>query len=166
MLDKINGLPAHVLLVHAVVILVPLAALLAVLGVLWPAARRRLGFLIPLTALAGAGCVPLATNAGEWLQEHVAETPLVERHVEMGEGLLPWAVALFLLSAGVWLLDRTDPESRWLPNFLLARWVRAPIAVLVVAVAVISTVQVYRIGDSGAKATWNGRVNSARNNER
>lgn len=163
MLNKINGLPAHVLLVHAVVILVPLAALLAVLGVLWPAARRRLGFLIPLAALIGAGCVPPATNAGEWLQEHVRETALVERHVAMGDGLLPWAFALFVLSAGVWLLDRTDPESRWLPRVLLARWVRAPIAVLVIAVAVIATVQVYRIGDSGAKATWDGRVDTRNN---
>jgi hypothetical protein len=35
MLNTINGVPGHVLLVHAVVVLVPLAALLAVLGGVW-----------------------------------------------------------------------------------------------------------------------------------
>jgi hypothetical protein len=38
----IGGLPAHILLVHAVVVLVPLAALLVVLVTAWPAARARL----------------------------------------------------------------------------------------------------------------------------
>ena len=76
----VNGLPAHVLLVHAVVVLVPLAALLAVVAAVWPAARRRLGFLTPLVALLALAGVPLATEAGEWLEEHVPESPLVEQH--------------------------------------------------------------------------------------
>jgi len=36
----ISGLPLHVLLVHAVVILVPLSALGALVIAIWPAARR------------------------------------------------------------------------------------------------------------------------------
>jgi hypothetical protein len=39
-LTTISGLPAHVLLVHALVVLAPLTALLEVLCALWPAARR------------------------------------------------------------------------------------------------------------------------------
>ncbi|WP_255452867.1 hypothetical protein [Cryobacterium sp. Sr8] len=37
-MGEINGLPAHVLLIHFVVIVVPLAALCALLAVAWPAA--------------------------------------------------------------------------------------------------------------------------------
>jgi hypothetical protein len=39
-LTTISGLPAHVLLVHALVVLAPLTALLEILCALWPAARR------------------------------------------------------------------------------------------------------------------------------
>ena len=41
-MGTVNGLPAHVLLVHAIVVLLPLAALLLVLTAVWPAARSRL----------------------------------------------------------------------------------------------------------------------------
>lgn len=43
MLNTVGGLPAHPLLAHVVAIFVPLTALLAILVVVWPAARRRIG---------------------------------------------------------------------------------------------------------------------------
>ena len=48
----INGLPAHALLLHLVVVLVPLTALLEILCGLWPAARR--GQLLWLTLVLAA----------------------------------------------------------------------------------------------------------------
>lgn len=42
MYATVNGLPAHILLVHAIVVLLPVAALLLVLTAVWPAASRRL----------------------------------------------------------------------------------------------------------------------------
>src|SRR5690606_3120134 len=72
----INGLPLHVLLVHLVVIVVPLAALCLLLSAFWPAARRRLGIVTPLVALVGLVAVPFTTAAGEWLQARVGATPL------------------------------------------------------------------------------------------
>ena len=41
-----NGLPAHALLVHFIVILAPLTAILAILCAVWPAARKRLVWLV------------------------------------------------------------------------------------------------------------------------
>ena len=41
-----NGLPAHVLLVHFIVILSPLTAVLAIVCAVWPAARQRLVWLV------------------------------------------------------------------------------------------------------------------------
>jgi hypothetical protein len=160
MLQKINGLPAHILLVHAVVVLVPLAALLAVVAAWWPAARQRLGVLTPLLALAGLAFVPLTTNAGEWLQEHIQETPQIDRHAEMGDGLLPWAGLLFLLAAALWLLDYSAQREWHVPPVVRAGWVRPVVGVLIVAVAVVAVYEVYRIGDSGAKAAWDGKLTS------
>ena len=60
---EFQGLPLHVLLVHGVIVLIPLAALLTVLSAVWPAARRRLGIITPLVALAALIAVPVADSA-------------------------------------------------------------------------------------------------------
>ncbi|MBV9822656.1 MAG: hypothetical protein JO144_10495 [Actinobacteria bacterium] len=159
--NTVNGVPAHVLLVHAVVVLLPLAALLAVLGAVWPAARRRLGILTPLTALVSVLFIPLTTNAGEWLQEHVPNSELVRRHVRLGDGLLVWPGLLFVLSAALWLADVAPGRGWRLPAAVVSRASRVVGSVLLCAVAVVAVVQVYRIGDSGAKAAWQNRLVSS-----
>jgi hypothetical protein len=159
--DKINGLPAHILLVHAVVVLVPLAALLAVIAIAWPAARRKLGVIVPLCALAGLAFVPLATEAGEWLEEHVKENALVEKHTSLGDGLLPWALLLFVLATLYWLLDFAPARNWRVPAFATSAAARVVVSVALAAVAVVSVVQVYRIGDSGAKAAWHDQYSSS-----
>ncbi|MEF2977128.1 hypothetical protein [Subtercola sp. YIM 133946] len=100
--ETINGLPLHILLVHVVVIVVPAGALLTAVGSVWPAFRRKLGILTPIVTLIGLISVPLATNAGEWLEQRVAPTPLVQAHVALGDTLLPWAIAQFVLATVIW----------------------------------------------------------------
>jgi hypothetical protein len=167
--DQVNGLPVHVLLVHAVVVLLPLCAFLLVAAALVPRARARLGGFLPLLA---AGClvlVPLTTQAGEKLQGLVGEDPLVAEHAELGGQLLPWAIALLVLCLVVWLRGRSAGDS--VPQAGPSRvpassrgeaasglLVQVAVGVLSVAVAVGTVVQVVRIGESGAKAVWEGVV--------
>lgn len=157
-LTVFNGLPAHVLFVHFVIVLVPLSALALVVCVLWPEAARRLGVVLPVLAGLTLLSVPLTTHAGEWLEAHVASDPLIRRHAELGDGLLPWAGGLFVLAVAVWWTagrrtsGAADPAGS-------AAWaaqvpVRVVAAILTLVVAVGSVVEVYRIGDSGAKAAW------------
>ncbi|WP_324786853.1 DUF2231 domain-containing protein [Streptomyces sp. H51] len=153
-MSTINGLPAHVLLVHLVVVLVPLTALALVVGAIWPQAARRMGLVLPLLALVTLGSVPLATEAGEWLEEHVTTSALIRRHTELGDGLLPWVVGLFVLAAVVWWTTRRTPAEGSAPRS--ATIVRVAALVLSVVVAAGAVVDVYRIGDSGAKAAWTG----------
>lgn len=63
-LDLINGIPAHVLLVHVVVILVPLTALALILCAAFPSVMRRFGLALPVLALVSLVSVPLTTEAG------------------------------------------------------------------------------------------------------
>ena len=44
--EFIGGLPVHPLVVHFVVVLLVIASLGAVLTALWPAVRRRFGWLV------------------------------------------------------------------------------------------------------------------------
>jgi hypothetical protein len=166
---KINGLPAHVLLIHVVVVFVPLAALMLVASATWPAARAKLGFLTPAVALVALVLVPVTTNAGHWLQDHLHNNfghtdPQVVHHAALGGELLPWAIGLFVLAAAVWLLGRRYDLS-WRPvagNAARAFpvWATALVAVLAVVVAVGSLITLYRIGDSGAKSVWTGTTTS------
>jgi hypothetical protein len=149
----INGLPAHPLLVHAVVGLVPLAAVLVVVAAVWPAARLRLGVVPPLLALLALLAIPPTTHAGEELQHSLGTSnPLIEKHAHMGDELLPWVGLLFVVAAASWFLMRRPATSRIL---VLGT------AVVAVVVALGSTWMTYRIGDSGAKAVWDG-VGAAR----
>ncbi|MER6562231.1 DUF2231 domain-containing protein [Streptomyces sp. NPDC001027] len=154
-MSLVNGLPAHILLVHFVVVLVPLTALALVVCAIRPRAAQRMGIVLPLFALVTLVSVPLATEAGEWLEEHVPSNALVRRHAELGDGLLPWAGGLFVLTVVVWWAARRAVASG------ASRGTRRSAAPLRVAIAVLSlvvsagaVVDVYRIGDSGAKAAW------------
>ncbi len=181
---QINGLPAHVLLIHVVIAAIPLAALMLVASATWPAARARLGFLTPVVALVALVMVPITTNAGEWLEHHLGFTNArIRKHTELGDQLLPWAIAVFVLAVVVYVLGRRF-ELRWRPvasepensvdgvdrgaggtatmtrtaprKQALPVWATAIVAVLSVAVAVGTVIQLYRIGDSGAQAVWHG----------
>jgi hypothetical protein len=157
-MDLINGVPAHVLSVHIVVVLIPLTALALVLCAIWPSVMRRFGVVLPALALVALGSVPVTTQAGEWLEEHVRRTALVNKHTELGDGLLPWALGLFVMAVAVWWAYRrtTGTGTVSLP-------LRAGAVVLSLAVAVGASVQVYRIGDSGAKAAWENAYTTTEN---
>lgn len=155
-LGNIFGVPAHPLIVHAVVVLVPLAALGAIAVVLSPWVRSHIAWLVAAIAVGNVLLVPLATGSGESLEERVHETALVEAHTEMGEQLMPWVIGLalgivvFLVLA---MLASRRPAQTRAPVWA-ARWVSIGVAAVTIIAASGALVQVVRIGHSGAKASW------------
>ncbi|MFG2261798.1 DUF2231 domain-containing protein [Streptomyces sp. NPDC048720] len=169
-MSLVNGLPAHVLLVHIVVVLIPLTALALVAGAVWPRAARRLGVLLPSLALVALVSVPLTTQAGEWLERHVDDDALVRRHTELGDGLLPWALGLFVLAAVVWWSARGPRREGQdggaaRASRLTSLPLRIVVSVLSLAVAAGAVVDTYRIGDSGAKAAWHDAYSKSAHGE-
>lgn len=166
---EVSGLPAHVLLVHAAVVSVPVAALATVVAAAWPAARARLGIATPALALAALVCARLTADAGQWLADRLPPTALLSRHERLGRGLFPWVLALAVVAVLDHVLDRTasrEPTGAAAGPGRTATLVR-PVAqhrtartvvavVLAVVTAAGSLVQVYRVGDSGARAVWSG----------
>ncbi|GAB3486252.1 DUF2231 domain-containing protein [Flexivirga sp.] len=147
---EIAGLPAHPLLVHAVVVLLPLAALATILHSLWPAARVRLGIVPTLLAAAGTALVPVTVAAGQALADQLGGTagnPLLQRHEHLAEQILPWSVALTVVALGNWLWRRYAAGDA--PG-----WLRIVLPVVTVAVSFGVIVAVVRAGDAGARATW------------
>jgi len=149
----IFGLPAHALLVHAIVVLAPLVAALEILCALWPAARRRLVWLVLALAAGVVVLTPLTTAAGEWLYGRSAQhPPILETHAERGGWMIYFAVGLLVVAivqaAQFWMESRSAEPKRVLA---------AVAAVLAVVVGVSTIVGVVRIGDAGAQAVWGVR---------
>lgn len=144
-----NGLPAHILLVHFVVVLAPLTAILAIICSLWPGARQRLIWLVTVLAVITSVLTPLTTEAGEWLEHREGQTSLLHAHTELGDSMLYFSIALVAAAALLAVLHIRETRSK--PVKPVARWV---VMAIVIIASTATLVQVYRIGDSGAKATW------------
>lgn len=179
-MTTVNGLPAHVLLVHAIVVLLPLAALLLVLSALWPAARAKLAGPNAILAALVVVLVPITTDAGEWLERRVTSTPAVRTHTELGDTALWVAIPVAVLALLVWWRRRESLASQAADTSSTAsgtgstavatrrRTFLAPASTAVtVALSVLAVVaagaafyDVYRIGDSGAQASWQGQFSA------
>ncbi|MGY2702003.1 MULTISPECIES: DUF2231 domain-containing protein [unclassified Nocardioides] len=151
------GLPLHPLIVHATVVMVPLAVLAVLGAVLVPRFRRWAGPLPMGLSLVALVLTPLSTASGENLEHSLPETRLIEQHAELGDQLIWFTVALFVFAAAYWWLDRrrtATPEAEQSRDRM--RTLTAVVAVLAVLTALGTGVQVARIGHSGAKAAWSG----------
>ncbi len=183
-INDIGGLPAHPLIVHLPVVLVPLATVGAVLMLIRPSWRRMFEIPTAVLAVIAAIATQLAIESGESLEHAVGESDLIETHSHIAEQARPWIFlfAVVMVAVVVWdLVQRrraaqasgssaasdagsTDPNASGGATAVATRptvAVRsraATVAVVLTAVGLVlgigSTVQVYRTGHSGAKATW------------
>ncbi|RJO79432.1 hypothetical protein D5S18_02565 [Nocardia panacis] len=152
-MSTLNGLPAHVLLVHAVVVLIPLTAALLILCALWRAARSRLSWLVAVLALGCLILTPITIRAGEWFENRLGNPPDVRHHADLGATMTYFAVALFVGALLVLLVHWRESRGK-----SFAAPIVAVLAVLAIAAGVAATWQVYRVGDSGAHAVWGDRL--------
>lgn len=125
-MSTINGLPAHALLVHFIVVLAPLTA---IVSAVWVSARQRLVWLVFALAVVTSILTPLTTQAGEWLENRSGRTPLLRAHTELGDTMIYFSVALVvaaMLLAFVHIRESRGPVRRWvcLPVLRLARRLR------------------------------------------
>jgi hypothetical protein len=159
------GLPLHVLLVHAMLVLTPLVCLALIVVSAWPAARRVLWIpvLIAAAVLLPLGLVTI--EAGKWLQARVPEAPLIQEHTAKGEGIIPWLIAILVVAvlvsawAVIELMARRRAGQDGAPH-RPARGVRIAVGIVLtvasLAVAAGTTWTIVQIGESGSRAVWEG----------
>lgn len=154
-MNIINGMPAHALLLHAVLVLVPLTALLEIVCGLWPAARRgHVLWLTLILAVVNMVLTPITIDAGEWLYGLRSNpSPILREHAERGSLMVYFSAAL--LAAAVALVIMRVLESRSDKGRVATRII---IALVVLAVSISSLVQIYRVGDAGAQSVWGGEI--------
>lgn len=151
---EIHGLPAHALLLHFVVVLVPLTALLEITCAFWPAARRHLVWFTLLLAAVTAVLTPITVNAGEWLISlHRKLTPILIDHADRAEWMPYFSTALLVVAialAAHHIAERRSQKRRVA--------VQAVVAIVALAVGISSMVQVYLVGDAGSQSVWGGEI--------
>jgi uncharacterized membrane protein len=151
----IHGIPAHPLVVHAAVVLVPLGVLFAAAYALWPRRRWQTRTPAAVLAIAAALSVQLATMTGDQLQHRLHEdTALIHTH-ERYAGYLQaamWVLAALVVVAW-WALPHENP----LPDKDHRSGVRAiawPLTVLIPIASLAVLGLVVMTGDAGARAVW------------
>jgi hypothetical protein len=142
--------------VHATVVIVPAAALAVALAALVRRFRRWAGLLPLLLSVLAVVLTLVSTESGKALRARLGPSELIETHAALGEGLRPWVLGLLLGALLLWWVDRrrgTGPGARRAP-----RWFAVVVVLVALVAALGTTVQVVRIGHSGATAVWSGVV--------
>jgi preprotein translocase subunit SecG len=167
----VDGIPAHPLVVHAVVVLLPLAAVGTLLVVARPVWRRELGVWVLLLALVGVVPVPVAQRTGaELAASFGGGSPLVAIHATRAAMLLPAALVYLLLLAATVLAatvlvgrraDAARPVGRGAAHARATRTDPVPLhratlllGVLAALSGAVVTGLVVWIGHAGSVAVW------------
>lgn len=142
----IAGVPAHPLLVHAVVVLIPLATLGAVALAVRPSWNRAYGPLVAAIALGGAVTATMAKFAGDQLEAALNVTaefaPVIAQHGQFGlsTAIAAWPFAVLAIAAVV--LDRRGSGPTRL------------VGVASAVAGVVALVFTVLAGHSGSDAVW------------
>jgi hypothetical protein len=159
LLVHLNGLPLHPLVVHAVIVFVPLAALVAILHALLPRWRWLLRTPTLVLAVAAVVLARVAVMTGSSLKHEKnfggALGDRIDRHMHWGQRL-EYSVWVFAAVAILswWVLPHTtrlvggrDRQSP-APGLVTVATVLLPVAAVVVLVLAVIT------GEAGAQAVW------------
>lgn len=157
MLNSIAGLPAHPLLVHGAVVLVPAAAIVAALAGVWPAARARVGIGVPILALMAVVAAFLAKESGEELERRPGMEALhdqIERHSTFADATFIWALVVLVLSILIWASSPTVTGRVAVLGLLSGRAASIVLGVLGVLAAAAAIWGTVAVGHSGAEMVW------------
>ncbi len=148
--DTVLGVPLHPLVVHAVVVFVPLAALGTIAVAVVPRWRSTYGWLVVLVSTLALASVPVATRSGADLRSQLTlGGPVLEqvrRHAQLGERLIYAVAPLWLLGVALVLLHRDGRHPQ----------ITRTVAVLAALAALPALVLVVLVGHLGSAAVWGG----------
>lgn len=142
---RFHDLPVHPLAVHSAVVLIPLAALLAVLFVI---PRTRAWAALPLAVVSIAGFLSLlvARESGFNLKAELQLGDLINNH-EHQASLLLWFMLVFaIIAVGVYVLYRQADRFTGAVEYVAC-------GVLIVGALVVAW-QTYKTGEAGSRVLW------------
>jgi len=160
--NTLSGLPAHPLLVHIPVVLLPLAAICAVAMLIRPALLRTFGWFV--VGLAGVGFIGalFAASTGDELKETreaagQSISATLRDHAEQGDAVQVYAGIFFVLVLAwvgfAWWRRRVG-EERATSVARKPKIVATALAALAILAGAATTASVTIAGHNGAKSVW------------
>jgi hypothetical protein len=155
MFDTILGLPVHMLVIHAVVVLIPLGAFGVIAMAVYPPWRERFGLAVLAILTAGLVAVPVATRSGNALKNRIhvggVIAKQVQHHQNVAKLVIYPTIALWVFAVALVMLDRRGRSGTPMKV----------VAVLAVLAAVAATAQVTYAGHLGSTAVWSCSIGSS-----
>ena len=150
---EFNGLPAHPLIIHGVVVLLPLLAFFLLVGLFWKNLLKKLHIPI-IGVLAFSVVAALAAKSSGYSLSVVVGLP--KSHAELGNYLVVLAIALFFSFVFFSFL-----------NFYQKMKIASSILGVLIALLAISTISMtYLVGHSGAESVWKYKYNSIKDQQK
>lgn len=170
MFEEFGGIPMHPLLVHAAVVFIPLLGLAAVGYAFVPLIRPHLRWVLAALAVIAPGAAGISKLSGDaFFDRGIARgqitegfIPVIEEHQSFGNMTFWWTLALGIATLALVLAvaprvaataTAVTTGPAWRTNPIL-KWV---LAAVVTVLTGVSFYYVFKTGDSGAKAVWDGR---------
>lgn len=164
-----GGLPAHPLFVHVPVVLIPvtiLAALVCMVKLEW---FSRYGVAVAVVSIAAMSSIFVTMQAGSALQSALhlrgRAAHLISEHAQAAHYLafiyVAFTAIVIVTFAAQRISDGRPTGLGILDRFLGPRGVFSGLRLLLVLLALAAAVMVFRVGDLGAKAVWQGRIQAA-----
>lgn len=157
-LDVVGGVPAHPLLVHIPVVMIPLALILAASAFV---TRIRTTALWGATGSAVVGLIgsALSGSSGEALQNAVQRTDLLRAHTQAGELVTAVTVPFVLVLVVALAVHLSQTES--IPVIKSVGFAKKVTATMFTGILALTSIlglvaswKVYDAGHSGAKSAW------------
>lgn len=161
MFERVGDLPLHVLVIHLTVLVLPVAAVTAIVFALVPKWRWLLRWPALLLGLGSLVFAYVAKESGEAFVAAVPELqPLVKVHQERGNLLFWFVLAFAVIAVAAYLLlgGPSALASGKGAKATKSRPLELVVSAAIVVVGVLVIIQTIRTGDAGAKAVWDGRL--------
>ncbi len=155
-MESINGLPTHVLAVHAPVVLTPLLLLLALVLAVKADWRQRSGFLLAGAALATVVAAALAVLSGRAFDRVVGDRVDTTDHERLAYTALALLTAALVAAVALAVLDRRAAADG--PAVGPGPMTNRILSGLVVVLTGAATWWMVLTGDEGARLVWKGVV--------
>ncbi|MDQ6641165.1 MAG: hypothetical protein M3Y66_01550 [Actinomycetota bacterium] len=156
---EINGIPLHPLVVHAAVVLTPVAGLVAILHGLVPRWRWLTRWPLLLAAVVGAAVTYVATLSGSDLKARLGiGGNEIEIH-QMWAGRLQVAMWVLVAVALIawWVLPFKNPLAHGVDREARVSGLARPLMLVLPLVGIVVLVLVFLTGEAGARTVWGGR---------
>jgi len=156
-METLFGLPAHPLMVHAPVVFMPLALLLALVFAVRPSWRGVSGLLLLATAIVTFVTSIAAKLSGEAFDEALNEQFTIDRsdHENLGNQTVLFVFIFMLLSVFAVVVARMhargDGDGWKATASTVGSW-------LVVLFGVLATIWMIRTGHAGASLVHDGKI--------